>query len=87
MIGIKEAVQAALRFAQELYGLPDDERLTLEEIEPTEDDRFWMITLGIPLALRPVELIARRNGSERYKIFKVDAQTGKVVSMKMRHAA
>ena len=87
MIGIKEAVQAALRFAQELYGLADAERLMLEEIEPTEDGRFWMITLGIPGALQPVELIARRTGNERYKVFKVDAETGKVLSMKMRQAA
>ena len=87
MIGIKEAVKAALGFAQELYGLQDAERLTLEEVEPTEDERFWMVTLGIPAALQPVELLARRTGSERYKVFKVDAETGQVLSMKMRQAA
>jgi hypothetical protein len=87
MIAIGEAVKAALGFAQALYGLDDVERLTLEEVEPTEDERFWMVTLGIPAALQPVELIARRNGSERYKVFKVDAQTGQVLSMKMRRAA
>lgn len=56
MIAIREAVKAALGFAQELYGLHGAERLTLEEVEPTEDERFWMVTLGIPAALQPVEL-------------------------------
>jgi hypothetical protein len=46
-----------------------------------------MVTLGVPVALQPVELIARRTGSERYKVFKVDAETGQVLSMKMRQAA
>jgi hypothetical protein len=87
MIGIREAVKAALGFAQELYGLTDAERLTLEEVEPTEDERYWMVTLGIPATLLPVEMITRRSGTERYKVFKVDAETGKVLSMKLRQAA
>jgi hypothetical protein len=86
-VSIHDAVKAVLGFAQELYGLQDVKRLTLEEVEPTEDERFWMVTLGVPATLQPVEVIARRASSERYKVFKVDADTGEVLSMKIRSTA
>lgn len=45
--------------------------LSLEELTLDDDGKFWLVTLGI-------------NHGLSYKIFKVDAYNGEVVSMKIR---
>lgn len=49
---------------------------SIEEIELSEDERFWMLTLGYEEG--PF------GGHKAYKVFKIDAYTGEVLSMKMR---
>jgi hypothetical protein len=69
--------------------------LRLEEVELSEDKKFWFVTLGFE---RPV--VQRKNSlselmpapalppdykyEREYKIFKIDAETGEVQSMKIR---
>jgi len=90
---VKQAVLHAMASAKDLYagrGLVD---LSLEEVEMSEDDRYWLVTLGFHLpsekpASRLDEIMFRqihgKTYERRYKLFKVDAQTGKVESMKIR---
>ena len=54
----------------------------LEEVELTEDGRYWLITLSYPV---PRELASLNfNFKRKYKVFTIDALTGEVKSMKIR---
>jgi len=60
---------------------------SLEEIEMSKDERFWMVTLGYN-APRPKnqhlpEFL--QVPMRKLKVFKVDAATGRVLSMKNPH--
>ena len=87
MIGVKEAVAAARAFATELLGDDTASQVTLEEIELSSDDRYWLVTLGFPGRLGPFESIASLREGRDYKVFKVSLDDGEVVSMKIRQAA
>ena len=94
MINVKEATAAALNELNILY--PDKEILApeLEEVELTENEKKWLITLGFLVPdstpLQPMEhTFLKMSGKDKnflkkYKIFTVDADTGKVTSMKIR---
>jgi hypothetical protein len=82
MIDVKQAAQSASNFFASLYnseGVPD---VRLEEVELTEDGKHWLITLSFPPSPMPPGVIY--SPARQYKIFKVDAQTGDVLSMKIR---
>lgn len=89
IIDIKRATGAAAQTVQQLYAesLPQDVRL--EEVEISEDGKFWFITMSfslqLPLPTTPMEEIRSLGRSERtYKRFKIDAQTGQMRSMSIR---
>jgi hypothetical protein len=91
------AVAVATKFLQSLYPnvLSD---ILLEELEISDNERFWLVTLSglIPLskeesenAMNPLaqalggnQLLHRRV----YKVFKIDDQTATVKSMKIRQS-
>jgi len=84
MIDVKQAAQSATVFFNELYRDQIATNVLLEEVELIEDGKFWLITLSFELpptlALATFPIRAKR----QYKTFKVDTQTGQVVSMKIR---
>jgi hypothetical protein len=83
-ISVKEAVTAAARYFTDVTGYTQG--VTVEEVELAEDKTYWLVTLGY--------LAPQRGGSPlvtlyappevQYKLFKVDAKTGEVTSMKTR---
>lgn len=89
-VDVRSAVGAAQKYIaslQDMIGRPEDVRL--EEAELSEDKQYWLITLGFnrlvdktsnPLA----DLVAIPNYERDYKVFKINAQTGEVQSMKIR---
>jgi hypothetical protein len=82
-IGVKDAVQAAMAAIRELLPASELNDLRLEEVDQSEDERFWLITLGFyPPSEGPLAPLAR--APRKYKVFTVDADTGKVRSMKIR---
>lgn len=86
MIGVQRAVAAARDFAGDLL---DGEKLagiTLEEVELSGDERFWLVTFGFPAAAGRFSQFGSAM-SRDYKVFKVDADNGGVSSMKIRAAA
>ena len=87
MIGVKEAVTAARAFAEELLDAETARQVTLEEVELSSDDRYWLVTLGFPARLGPFESIANLRDIRDYKVFKVSMDDGSVLSMKIRQAA
>jgi hypothetical protein len=79
VINVKTAAYKAREYAKAMYkddfpmGLPS---VLLEEVELSDDGQFWYVTLGWD---------ADRLGTKRiYKVFKIRADDGEVVSMKMR---
>ena len=88
MVDVKQAVKSAESFARELFDDADLRQLRLEEVELSKDGRCWNVTLGWaePAVMQPTLVL---NGSVQrpprvYKLFEVDAESGKVNAMKIR---
>jgi hypothetical protein len=82
MLDVKEAARRASEYFAGLYADQSLSNVQLEEVELSEDGRHWFITLSYPV---PPELAALNfNFKRKYKVFKIDAETGQVVSMKIR---
>jgi hypothetical protein len=88
VVDAKKAAQLASKYFKSL--LPEVSDFSLEEVELSEDGNFWLITLGFTAKkseLVPANSFATLLGTPprtKFKVFKVDARTGKVVSMKIR---
>lgn len=89
-IDVKAAVTAANSYLQDMKDLMKVplETLRLEEVELSDDQHEWLITLGFDIPSRTssfVDLIGRNSVYQReYKLFRVDSETGEVKSMKIR---
>ncbi|MGB3791068.1 MAG: hypothetical protein WA949_23885 [Phormidesmis sp.] len=91
MVDVKFAITAARDYIKEFQALLDNplENLRLEEVERTEDRKYWLITLGyddpdglkhLPDFLTPSTQLSSRE----YKLFRVNSDSGEVESMKIR---
>ena len=80
---VKDVAENAAAYLKKFF--PKAERIQLEEIEISDDDKFWNITLSYDD--QPTEPGGFIFGgiSRFYKIFKVDAKDGSVRSMKIRN--
>lgn len=87
MIEIKDAVATAKKFLKELYASSHSLKdLALEEIDQTDDGKYWLITLGyfreksgISSILPVIQAVERD-----YKTIKIDKETGEPVAMQIR---
>ena len=83
MINVKEATDKSKEYLISFF--PEAEQVQLEEVELSEDKAHWLITLsyeGISSSVASSMLVGK---SLLYKIFKLDAETGEVLSMKIRN--
>lgn len=92
MIEIKDAVTAAMAFARAVYDDRELRGLRLEEVEADLDNRAWKITLGwVEPDYRPIGImegvLSQHSAPRVYKTFLVDANDGRVQSMKIRETA
>jgi hypothetical protein len=92
MMEIKHAVTAAMEFARAVYDDRELRGLRLEEVEADAGSPAWKITLGwIEPDYQPLTLtegmLSRHSTPRVYKTFLVDAETGRVQSMKIREIA
>jgi hypothetical protein len=79
MINVKEAVKKAAEYFADLYG-SQFVNVLVEEVEET--DGWWLVTMGYedrPSVFSQISGIRRR-----FKVFKIDGETGEVISMKIR---
>ena len=83
MIDVKEAVAVATAYIRELYEEKDLHDLGLEEVELSEDDRWWMVTLGHARKLSGMDGFGGQH-RRAYRVFRIDAEEGVVRSMKIR---
>jgi len=92
MLDVKEVVGKASLFVSNVFGEEEVRNISLEEVKISEDEQFWFITLGLYV---PNKNPARKHLGmtlasisepylKQYKIFKIESETGKVVSMKIR---
>jgi len=82
MINVKEATDKAKEYLVNFY--PEAENVLLEEVELTADKAYWMVTLsfeGITSSVASSLLVGK---SVLYKIFRIEAETGVVISMRIR---
>lgn len=79
MIEAKEAAVNAARYFKELTGYLD--RVTVEEVEFDDATQNWLITLGY---IEEPEKAIFGESKKANKVFRVDANSGKVISMKIR---
>jgi len=81
----KQAAQAAVKYLNDVCTPPAIENVLLEEIELSDDARFWQVTLSFkqyPSTSAMSEIWD--TAEKKLRVFKVDARSGKVVSMKIR---
>jgi uncharacterized membrane protein YkoI len=79
-ITAKEAVSIATKYYQDVTN--DYSGVTIEEVELSEDGNFWLITLGH--RERKGGVMPLYEEKIAYKSFKIDAETGEVISMKIK---
>lgn len=89
MVKLEDAVRHAAEYLRQIY--PTAEQGRVEEVERSDDDNYWLITLGflLPegetrLPSPPMVPDVLRRIKRLYKIFKIDRRSGEVVSMKIR---
>jgi hypothetical protein len=89
MVSVKQASQNALTFARDLLGDTRVNSLLLEEIELSDDQKQWLVTISIPSArLTSAGLAmfgaAGEAGPRDYKLIRVDTNTGEPLSLTIR---
>jgi hypothetical protein len=90
MVSVKEAAHSAIAFAGEILGDKRVDALLLEEIELSDDDTEWLVTVSIPTPRVPETGFGMlTNGGPAaeprdYKLIRVDAETGLPVAIKIR---
>jgi hypothetical protein len=98
-IDAREAVESAVKYLNSMRDLVDSklQDIRLEEIELSEDQLAWVVTLGYTVPAQPsgIDRILNPPHSSLfnnapayvkrdYKIFQVNSKTGGVQSMKIR---
>ena len=86
MIDVKDAVRITLEYVRELFDPEEIPNLTLEEVEISPDGDHWLVTVSFQrsYAKSPIEAMTGHQSAPIYKIVKVHAETGQVLSMKIR---
>ena len=84
-IDARAAANAAAAYFKELY--PSVRAFSLEEVELSEDGNLWLITLSFEIP--PTQSLSNvinpfQPPRTKFKVFKVDAKTGRVIAMKIR---
>ena len=82
MIDVTKATEKARSHLVTFF--PEAEKVQLEEVELTDDKTYWYITLSYEGVSNSVASSLLVGKSVRYKIFKLDAESGEVLSMKIR---
>lgn len=75
-LNAKEASEKSAEYLNDLRGIPNYD-IQLEEVELSPDEKYWLVTLSFPSGYL--------GNVRNYRIFKVNAETGEVLSMKIRN--
>jgi hypothetical protein len=91
MIDIKQAVHAAEKFFKELYDRDTLKNFLVEEVELSEDEKDWVVTVGFDFGEAQVSepaLFTSRSSTPRagrvFKAVRIDKETGEPISVKFK---
>ena len=85
MTDAKEAVRIATEYMNGLYEPDQIPNLTLEEVELDEEEKHWLVTLSFSKPHESaIEAMTGQKGIPIYKVLKIHAGEGRVLSMKIR---
>ena len=94
MVDLRTAVSSAHNYLISIQHIMGDlQDIRLEEVELSEDQKYWLITLGFELPVNtqnPFGIMAgitpkgEKLLKREYKLFKVNSETGEVEAMKIR---
>ena len=97
ILQVQDAARIAFDYLQQLYNSDEVTPLMLEEVELSDDEKYWFITFSLSRKLPPppqsklsklteqaTSLLTTPKVETIYKVIKVDAKTGDVLSMKIR---
>lgn len=86
MIEVKQAIKISQDYIKELYSGDEIRDLSLEEIEVTEDSKFWLVTLAftkqMTQPLNPIDAMTGPKYARFFKELKIETESGQVRSMK-----
>ena len=85
MIEVKDAVKIAFALFKELYDTKKFEDILLEEVELSDGKASWLVTLGFYRRMPSInimESIGAKKYIRMYKRFQIDANTGRMISMR-----
>ncbi len=85
MIDVKKAAQISADYMKGFF--PESDSIRLEEVEITDDKKFWIITLSYSqddIDQNSPFLGIKGGKIKKYKIFKIKSESGEVLSMKIR---
>ena len=86
MINVKEAAKISLEYIEELFSADEIRDVSLEEVEISQDEKSWMVTIGftkhMTQPLNPMEAMSGPKFARFYKELKIDAENGQVRSMR-----
>jgi hypothetical protein len=87
MLDVKDATKTAIDYFSQVFQ-NGYKNLRLEEVELSDDERYWYITLGFDSPYQNIGTIASMpiggRAAREYKTIKIAASTGKVLSIKIR---
>jgi len=88
MLAVKDAIEAAKAFAKTVLNDEGITNLGLEEIEHSDDEKLWRVTLGFSRPWNSVRnsltaLTGEQTPRRAYRIFEV-SDDGNVLAMKRR---
>lgn len=86
-IDVQKAVAAARASLRDFFSEEPVQGILLEEVERSEDDGDWLITLSFirnPKTTKGAIDTFLGEGPRTYKTLKVSTETGEVLSMKIR---
>jgi len=91
MIDIKQAVHIAEKFFKELYDEETLKNFLVEEVDLSEDEKDWVVTVGFDFGGVQVSepaLFTSKSSTPRagrmYKAVRIDKETGEPLSMKLK---
>lgn len=89
MLSPTQAAEAASTHLKELF--PSAENILLEELELSDDDAYWLVTLSYldsqrreAAAIAPAMDMLGAGGKREYKLVKINANTGEVRALRTR---
>jgi hypothetical protein len=87
-IALQFAVQKALQYCKELFPT-EASNFLLEEVEYSESEEAWLITIGFdiekpPSAIHALMSLAGSNLVRQYKKVKINGHTGEPLSLHIR---